>query len=61
MRMTLERGLEFFEAKWTQDVDGDPEFHDHPTNKVPCSVLRQFRDMGRISGADYRRLIKEFG
>jgi hypothetical protein len=25
------RGLELYEAKWTRDVDGEPEFHGHPT------------------------------
>lgn len=61
MRVTQERGIEFFEAKWTQEVDGDQEFHGHPTSNVPGSVLRQFRDQGRLSMAHYRRFIKELG
>ena len=61
MRWTEERSLEFFEAKWTREVDGDHEFHGHPTRRIPGSVLRQMRDQGRVSSSEYRRLIKELG
>ena len=53
--------LELFEAKWHRDVDGDPEFHGHPTTRVPSRVLRALRDSGRLSPAEYRRLVKELG
>jgi len=56
-----ETGLEFFEAKFTRHVDGDLEFHGHPTRRVPAKVLRVFRDRGLISLAEYRRLVQELG
>lgn len=55
------RGLELYEAKWTRDVDGEAEFHGHPTSYVPARVLRGLRDCGRITTSEYRRLVKRFG
>jgi hypothetical protein len=55
------RGLELYEAKWTRDVDGEPEFHGHPTSFVPARVLRGLRDCGRITASEYRKLVKRFG
>lgn len=52
---------EFFEAKWHRDVDGAPEFHGHPTSRVPSRVLRAFRDSGLLAEPEYRRLVKELG
>jgi len=60
MRRT-DAGLQLFEAKFTQEVDGVLEFHGHPTNRVPAKVLRQFRDRNLISSAEYRRLVKSLG
>ncbi len=54
-------GLEVYDAKWTQAVDGDPEFHGHPATHVPAAVLRAFRDQGKITEAEYRHLVKRFG
>ena len=54
-------GLEVFEAKFTREVDGDVEFHGYPCLSVPTRVLRIFRDDGRITGAEYRRMVKTFG
>ena len=54
-------GLEIFEAKFTQDIDGDAEFHGYPCTFVPGQILRTFRDDGRITEAEYRRLVKTFG
>lgn len=54
-------GLEVFEAKWTQDVAGEPEFHGHPASYVPARVLRHLQDDGRITESEYRRLIRSFG
>lgn len=56
-----DRGLELYEAKWHADVDGEPEFHGHPTRRVPGRVLRALRDEGKITVAEYRKLVKEFG
>jgi len=63
-RYTLRRantGLQFYEAKWHTDVDDEPEFHGHPTTRVPNRVLRVFRDEGRITQAEYRRHVRELG
>ena len=54
-------GLEFFTARMTQVVNDDVEYHGYPTSHVPGSVLRRFRDQGRITKADYRRLVKRLG
>lgn len=54
-------GLEIFEAKFTEEVAGASVFHGHPASYVPAKILRQFRDSGVISTAEYRRLVKEFG
>src|SRR2546430_1085900 len=55
------RALELYDIKRTGDVNGEPEFHGHPATFVPAKVLRTFRDLGRISQAEYRQLIKDFG
>jgi hypothetical protein len=55
-------GLEFFEAKFTcVGESGDDEFHGHPTDVVSGKVLREFRDRGLISAAEYNWLRKELG
>jgi hypothetical protein len=55
------QGLELYDAKWTRDVEGEPEFHGHPATYVPTAVLRALRDRGMITDAEYRRLIRDFG
>lgn len=60
MRRTAS-AIEFFEAKWTRDVDADAEFHGYPTLVVPGTVLRKLRDAGSISQAEYERVRKELG
>lgn len=55
------RGLEVYEAKWTRDVGDEPEFHGHPASYVPTSVLRAWRDEGKITNAEYRHLVRAFG
>ncbi len=55
------RGLEVYEAKWTLDLDGESEFHGHPASWVPANVLRKFRDDGRITKAEYTKLVRDFG
>jgi hypothetical protein len=42
---------------------GNPgKWHGYPTDeKPPTSVLRQWRDMGTISKADYNRMVKLIG
>lgn len=57
----VEAGLEFFTARMTRAVDGEVEYHGYPTHQVPGRVLRQFRDQGRISQAEYRNLVKRLG
>lgn len=54
-------GLEIFEAKFTQEVDDDVEFHGYPCSSVPTRVLRKFRDDGLIMEAEYRRMARTFG
>lgn len=53
--------LEFFEAKFTRMVDGEPEFHGHPTVRVPATVLRKFLDAGAISKLEYEELRRGLG
>jgi hypothetical protein len=60
VRRTL-GGLEIYEAKFTEEAAGTVVFHGHPATYVPAKVLRQFRDQGLISAAEYRRLVKGFG
>ena len=54
-------GLEFFAAQVTQVVNGAIEYHGYPTHRVPGKILRRFRDQGKISDAEYRRLVKRPG
>ena len=56
-----ESGLEFFTAQMTQVVNGEVEYHGYPTRYVPRIILRQFRDQGKISHSEYRRLVKRLG
>lgn len=53
--------LEFFEAKFTRMVDSEPEFHGHPTIRVPASVLRKFLEAGTISRPEYEELRRGLG
>ncbi len=55
------RKASVFEAKWHDDMEGEPEFHGHPTTRVPGAVLRALRDEERITAAEYRRLVRELG
>jgi hypothetical protein len=53
--------LEFYEAKLTE-MQGDVAiFHGHPTVRVPAWVLRQFRNAGQITPAEYNRWLKALG
>lgn len=54
-----EGGLEFFEARWTRDADGEPEFHGYPTRHVPVRVLRALVHAGAITRSEYERLRKD--
>lgn len=56
-----ESGPEFFAAQATRTVGDEVEFHGYPTRRVPGSVLRRFKDQGRISQAEYRRLLRRLG
>ena len=58
MRRT-ETGLEFFDVKYTRDVDGDPEFHGHPATRVDRRVLKRFRERDLITDAEFNRFRKE--
>lgn len=53
-------GVFFYETKPTLTKrDGQIEIHGHPTSRVPPVVLRQMRDVGLISRAEYNRFRKE--
>ena len=56
-----ESGLEFFAARMTKVVNGEVEYHGYPTRWVPGRILRRFRNQGKISHAEYRRLVKRLG
>jgi hypothetical protein len=56
-----DQGLELYEAKLTRIASGVPEYHGHPTTRVPGKVLRVFRDHGELTEAEYRRLVRELG
>jgi hypothetical protein len=63
-RFTVRRGqagLELFDIKFHDYVDGEPEFHGHPASFVPASILRAFSQSGQISRAEYRHLVRTFG
>lgn len=53
------RGLELYDFKWTRDVDGDPEFHGHPTTFLKGEILRRLLATGAISESEYGRLRKK--
>jgi hypothetical protein len=56
----VEAGLELFDVKWTEDdAGGEPVFHGHPASRVPRPVLKQWRDNGTLTPAEYRRLSRE--
>jgi hypothetical protein len=55
-----EGGVEFYDIKWTGFLDDDDEFHGHPASYVPATILRRFRDGGRITAAEYRRFVNTF-
>jgi hypothetical protein len=52
-------GIEWFAARLTRMVDGEPEFHGYPCSHVKPAVLRQFKIAGRITEAEYRRFLRE--
>ena len=55
-------GVFFFETKPTLTLpDGRLEVHGHPTSRVPPRILRQMRDSGLITPAEYNRFRKELG
>jgi len=54
------RGPDYFDVKWTGHLGGDEEFHGHPASYVPAAILRVFRDDGRITAAEYKRLVDRF-
>ena len=52
------RGLELYDFKWMRDVDGEPEFHGHPTTFLQGQILRELLAAGTITDAEYERLRK---
>ena len=55
-------GLEFFAAQATRtDNFGEVEYHGYPVNGVPGKVLRQLKNDGHITGAEYNRYRKLLG
>ncbi len=60
MRRRSDGVVDVFDVKWTQDdPDGEPVFHGHPASTVPRDVLKQWRDLGALTPAEYRRLARE--
>ncbi len=59
IRRTAAGLLEIYDIKFGREVDGDPEFHGHPANRIDRKVLRTFLKRGTISEAEYRRLARE--
>jgi hypothetical protein len=51
-------GLEWLAGRLTRLVDGEPEYHGYPCVHVPIRVLRRFRDLGKITEAQYEKLRK---
>ena len=52
-------GLEFFAARATRtDNFGEVEYHGYPVNGVPGKVLRQLKNDGHITNAEYNRYRK---
>jgi hypothetical protein len=51
--------VEFYDVKYTRDVDGVPEFHGHPASRVDSRVLRELRAQNAITEPEYRRLLRE--
>jgi hypothetical protein len=63
-RFALRRGsegLEWFEGRLTRCEEDEAEFHGYPTGNVPAKVLRRFREQGKLSEAEYRKMIRELG
>lgn len=52
-------GFEWFAARVTREVEGELEYHGYPCDHVPIRVLRRFRDLGRITPAQYEKFRKE--
>lgn len=51
-----EHGIELFEAQCAREGD-HVVCHGYPTSHVPPKVLRVLRDLGRITRAEYERLV----
>ena len=52
-------GLEFFAARATRtDNSGEVEYHGYPVKGVPGKVLRQLKNDGHITSAEYNRYRK---
>jgi len=58
-RRTADGRLELFDIKWSRDEAGDPEFHGHPASRIDRNVLKQMRDQGLLTLAEFNRLRKE--
>lgn len=52
-------GIEFFDIKWTRDVEGVPEFHGHPASRVDRRALQTFRERELITYAEWNRLRRQ--
>jgi hypothetical protein len=53
--------LEWFVGVPTEYQQGEVVFHGYPTQAVPAKVLRVFRDSGKITEAEYRKMVKDLG
>ena len=61
LRRSPTAGLEIFDCKCHEIVDGVSYYHGHPASYVPTTVLRVWRDEGIIVPAEYKALRKNFG
>lgn len=59
IRRTESGKLELFDIKFTRMVNGEPEFHGHPAQRVDREVLKSMHARELISEAEYKRLRKE--
>lgn len=53
------KGIEFFEAKFTEKDGDDLVFHGHPATRVPYGVLKQFQQKGLLNSAEVKSFVKK--
>jgi hypothetical protein len=61
LRRTPEGHLEFFSAEFSCERGRTDIYSGHPVREVPPQVLMQWREMNRLSEAEYEYLRDRFG